>query len=235
LHTDDFVLAGFYERLKAAVAARSEVGAAFCRALFIDADDRRICEGELERSTPGILPDFLEKIGVSQRIVTPTIVVRRSVYEELGGYLPSLHYTSDWQMWIRIAANYPMWYEPATLVACRLHSGSETTRLMTSGRTVADIRRSIEISRSLLPPDRADSISRRAREVAALQALNLALNSLAKNEFMAALSQVWEGLRCSSAPSVIKALVLLLARAAKAGVRRPVRMVQKAYGRAGVS
>lgn len=234
LHTDDFVLPGFYERLKAAVTARSEVGAAFCRALFIDADGRRICEGELERPTPGILAGYIEKIGVSQRIVTPTIVVRRGVYEKLGGYLPDLKYTPDWQMWIRIAANYPIWYEPAVLAACRLHSESETSNLMKSSRAVFDLRRCIEISCSLLPPDRADTISRSAREVVSLQALNFAWNSLAKADYTAALSQVWEGLRCSSSPRVIKALLLLLARVAKAVVRRPVRMVQRGYSRARV-
>jgi glycosyltransferase involved in cell wall biosynthesis len=100
LHTDDFVLPGFYERLKTALVSRSDLGAAFCRAVFVDAEGQRLCDGMLERPTPGILPDYLEKIAVSQRIVTPTIVVRRSVYEELGGYLPELVYTPDWQMWI---------------------------------------------------------------------------------------------------------------------------------------
>jgi hypothetical protein len=229
LHTDDYVLPGFYERLKDAVAARSDVGAMFCRAVFVDAEDRRLCEGELERSTPGILPDFIEKIGMSQRIVTPTIVVRRNVYEKLGGYLPELQYTSDWQMWIRIAANYPIWYEPSALAACRLHSGSETSNLMKSGRPVADFRRSIEISEYLLPPDRADAISRRAREWVSLQAFTFARASLAKANFTAALSQAWEGLRCSSSPRVIKAFVLLLAGIAKAAVRRPSRIVQQGY------
>jgi glycosyltransferase involved in cell wall biosynthesis len=232
LHSDDYVLPGFYERLRTALATRSDVGGAFCRALFVDGEDQRLCEGELERSTPGILPDFIEKIGVSQRIVTPTIVVRRSVYEQLGGYRLDLCYTPDWQMWIRIAANYPMWYEPAALAACRLHSKSETSNLMRSRRTVADMRRCIEISRSLLPPSRAGVISRRAKELAALQALNFAWNSLAKNEFTAALSHVWEGLRCSSSPCVVKTFLLLLARVAKAVVRRPIRMVQRGHSRA---
>jgi len=234
LHTDDFVLPGFYERLKTALAARSDVGAGFCRAVFVDGNDCWVCDSELERSTPGILPDFIERISVSQRIVTPTIVVRRNVYQKLGGYLPDLKYTPDWQMWIRIAANYPIWYEPAALAACRIHSESETANLMKGGRPVVDMRRCIEISRCLLPPDHADTISRKAREVASLKALNFAWNSLTKAEYRAALSQAWEGLRCSSSPRVVKALLLLLARVAKAGVRRPIRMFQRVYNRARV-
>jgi glycosyltransferase involved in cell wall biosynthesis len=213
LHTDDFVLPGFYARLKTALAGRSDVGAAFCRALFVDAEDQRLCDGELERTTPGILADYIEKIGVSQRIVTPTIVVRRSAYEELGGYLAELAYTPDWQMWIRIAANYPIWYEPAALAACRLHPDSETAHLTRSGKTVEDTRRCIEISHSLLPPARADAISRTAREVTSLQAINFAWDSFVKSEFKAASRYILAGLRCSSSPRVIKALLLLFVRA----------------------
>lgn len=232
LHTDDFVLPGFYERLKAALAPQSDVGAAFCRAVFVDGEDQRICEGELERPTPGIVPDFLEKIAVSQRIVTPAIVVRRSVYERLGGYLPELVYTTDWQMWIRIAANYPIWYEPSVLAACRLHSESETANLMGSGKTLKDIRRCIEISNSLLPPDRADTLSRRARDAAALQAISFAWDGTPKAGFRASLKLVGGGLRCSSSPRVIKTLLSLLTRAAKSTVRQPFRMVRSGYSRA---
>jgi hypothetical protein len=234
LHTDDYVLPGFYERLKTALVDRSDVGAAFCRAVFVNGDSRRICEGGLESSTPGVLPDFIEKIAVSQRIVTPTIVVRRSVYEHLGGYLPELKYTPDWQMWIRIAAKYPIWYEPSALAACRLHSESETANLTRSGQTVKDIRRCIAISRSLLPPDRAVSLSRRARETASLQALSSAWDSLAKAQYRASLKHVGDGLRCSSSPRVIKTSLLLLAQAAKSILRAPVGMVQRGYNRAKV-
>ena len=228
LHTDDFVFPGFYERLKASLVGRCDVGAAFCRALFVDSGDRPLCEGELERTTPGILPHYIEKIGVSQRVVTPTIVVRRSVYEELGGFLPELPYTSDWQMWIRIAANYPVWYEPSTLAACRLHPESETANLMRSGRTIEDTRRCIEINRSLLPPDCAETISRTAREVISLQALSFASDSLLESEFKAAFRYLRDGLRCSYSPRVIKALVSHLVRVTKAAVRKPVPLVQRA-------
>src|SRR5579864_315109 len=227
LHTDDFVLPGFYERLKTALATRSDVGAAFCRAVFVDGEERRLCEGEPERSTPGILPGYIEKIGVSQRIVTPTIVVRRSVYENLGGYLPDLCYTPDWEMWIRIAASYPVWYDPAALAACRLHSGSETTRLMKSGRPVGDSRRCIEVSRHLLPADRADAISREARKWVSVQALNYARNSFENRRLATGWGQVWEGFRCRPSARFIKALLLMLAQVVKARLRRPARTTSK--------
>jgi glycosyltransferase involved in cell wall biosynthesis len=163
LHTDDFVLPGFYERLKAALECRSDVGAAFCRHAFIDENERCLWTSELESPTAGILPDFIEKIGASQRIQAPSIVVRRSVYEQLGGARLDLPFSADWEMWIRITAHFPIWYEPAILAAYRVHSRSYTADFK-GGENVADLRRCIELSRRWLPPDRAEAISQSAKE-----------------------------------------------------------------------
>jgi hypothetical protein len=164
LPSDDVVSSGFYARLKTALEGRDEVGAAYCRNAFIDEKDRPLWTSELESATAGILPGFIEKIGVSSRIQCPTAVVRRSVYQQLGGFRLDLPQAADWEMWIRIAAHFPIWYEPTTLGAYRIHSKSATTALKSSGETFADVRRCIEVSRACLPPDRAETISRRAKE-----------------------------------------------------------------------
>ena len=225
LHTDDYLLPGFYERLKAALATRNDVGAAYCRTLFIDGDGQRMCEGELEQSTAGVLPNFIEKIGVCNRIAMPAIVVRRSVYETLGGYLPELCYTTDWQMWIRIAAHYPIWYEPAVLAAGRDHAESETANLRRAGRTYPDVRRCIDISRPLLPPDRAADISHRAMEKAALQALDLAWRSYTNSELLSAVTNTAHALRFRCSPQVVKTLLSLFVRAGRGTARGALQML----------
>lgn len=159
LHTDDLVLPGFYERLRAPLEAQSEIGAAFCRFATIDEDERWVCTSELESPKKGILPDFIGKIGAAQRIAFPSVVVRRSVYEQLGGFRLDLPYTADWEMWIRITAHYPIWYEPTTLATWRVHSKSASAGFKNRGEDVTDMRRCIEISRSWLPPGRAETIS----------------------------------------------------------------------------
>jgi glycosyltransferase involved in cell wall biosynthesis len=172
LHTDDFVLPGFYERLRIALEARSDVGAAFCRNAFIDENERCSGASELLRPTAGILAGFLEKIAPSNCIRCPAIVVRRSVYENLGGFRLDLPFTADWEMWIRIAAHFPIWYEPATLAAYRIHSTSATAGFISSGESVADELRCIDIARPWLPPNRAETILRNARELFYLRSLS---------------------------------------------------------------
>ncbi len=168
LHTDDFVLPGFYERLRAPLETRSDIGAAFCRHRCIDEEQRWMGPSGLERSTAGILPDFIEKIGSVCRIQFPSIVVRRNVYEQLGGFRLDLPYAADWEMWIRIAAHHAIWYEPAIMAAFRSHSASASTNFKRTGEGFADLCRCIEISRAWLPPNRAETISRAAKEWAYL-------------------------------------------------------------------
>jgi cellulose synthase/poly-beta-1,6-N-acetylglucosamine synthase-like glycosyltransferase len=171
LHTDDLVFPGFYGRLKIALEARTDIGAAFCRHAYIDGNERWLRTSELESPKAVVLADFIGKIGASNGIQFASVVVRRNVYEQWGGFRLDLPYTADWEMWVRIAAHYPIWYEPATLAAFRIHSTSATAGFKSSGEHVADIRRCIEVSRPWLPPDLAQSISRRARESLCLQLL----------------------------------------------------------------
>ena len=170
LHDDDLVFPGFYDRLKLGLENRLDVGAGFCRYADIDENDRWLLTSELESPTAGILHDFIEKIGARQRIQYASIVVRRTVYEQLGGFRRDL-YLADWEMWNRIAAHYPIWYEPGTLAAYRVHSKSGTTNLVRSGEIFVHWRQAIEINRSGFPPDRAETISQRAKESVCLMEL----------------------------------------------------------------
>lgn len=232
LHSDDVVFPGFYARLKTALEGRVEVGAAFCRHAFIDENERWLLTSEIESQTAGILPGFIEKIGVDSRIQFASIVVRRSVYEQLGGFRTDF-FSADWEMWIRVAAHYPIWYEPEILAAWRLHSSSISTALMRSGATIDDARRCIEISYSMLPPDRAETISRKAREWLSLAALETAMGALAKGEFTAALKHVRGGLRCGVSPGLMKALLFLPLRMARGGMRRAYAVGKRQFARGG--
>ena len=231
LHSDDVVFPGFYARLRAALEVNEDVGAAFCRHMGIDENDHWTWTEVLEAPTAGILTGFVEKIGVSQRIQCPSIVVRRDVYETLRGFRPELSYAADWEMWIRIAAHYPIWYEPTILAAFRGHSASWTAACVKSGETIVALRRCIAMVRPHLPPARAEIISRKARELASLGALDFAYGAIGHFEFATAFRQLWEGLKCSCSPRVIKAVVFLPVRIAIGGARRAYSKNKKRFAR----
>lgn len=211
LHDDDLVLPGFYSRLREAIENESTIGAAFCRHIHIDEEGNQQFLSPLERETPGILSDWLERIAVMQLIQCPSIVVKRSIYEELGGFCLELSGSNDWEMWKRIAAYYPIWYAPQILACFRLHSASESSRLVRSGANIADARRAIEISKFYLPNTLTDKLSRKAREHCAVYALDTAYQMLAKGDTVAATAQIREALNCSYSFRVVaRSLVHLI-------------------------
>ena len=65
----------------------------------------------------------------------------------------------DWEMWVRIAAHFPVWYEPEPLALYRVHDSSITQHREHCVRP--RLRDVIELNRRVLPPERADQISRR--------------------------------------------------------------------------
>jgi glycosyltransferase involved in cell wall biosynthesis len=202
LHGDDTVLPGYYERLGAATGQRG-VGAAFCRYLFMNEEGHWMWISELEASSAGAMQAWIGKIAVRNRVMAPAIIVARWVYEELGGYDPRLFHCADWDMWKRIGAGYPVWYEPTVLACYRTHSKSDTSRLMRTGKNVEDIRRSIALAKAYLPEAAANDLTRRAYDTCALGALDAASGMLRRRDFGAAVAQTREALKASCSVSVL--------------------------------
>jgi len=187
---------GFYTALGDALARHPAAGAAFCRCATIDAHDRETWLSELERPDAGMLDDFLPRIAVSSRIQTPTIVVRRAVYETLGGYDPRLFHTADWELWQRIAAHHPIWYDPRPLACYRQHAVSDTARLERTAANVANVRAAIAIAAAYLPPHLAATLRRQALLHSADKALWRTKELRAAGDADAALAQLRAAIAC---------------------------------------
>jgi Glycosyl transferase family 2 len=219
LHGDDHVRDGFYRRMEAAFVS-AEVGAAFCRQIFTDADGHWQGISPLEQKQSGVLTNALERLATEQRIMTPSIVVRREVYEALGGFDARLVCSEDWEMWVRIAARYAVWYEVEPLAVYRMHALSNTGRHVRSGADMRYTCQAISIFRSYLPAAMADRVSQRARETYALSALATAYSLLAGGDVGGGITQAREALRCCASRKV-------LGRAARVFVRAGVRSASR--------
>jgi len=213
LHDDDWVAPGFYSALCKGIHAAPDIGAAFCRHTYVDENGENLGVSLLERETPGTIDGWLDRIGAGCRLETPSIVVRREVYERLGGYCPQARSVFDWEMWQRIGVHYPVWYEPRPLAFFRKSSGSEGARVAASGDQISDTRAVIEIARTYLPREKADALSRRASEHYALFALDLARKQLESGNLRSAMANLREALRCSCSADVRHQLSTLLSQA----------------------
>lgn len=213
LHGDDYVLDGFYEIIARAFERHPEIGAAFSRYVAVDDAGREIVVSpELERES-GILHGWLERIAQGQLLQPPSIVVRREVYERLGGFDTRIRtYGEDWEMWVRIAAFYPVWHQVEPLAAYRIGSESLSSRAMRTGQNLRDLALAIETNALVLPPETAGRVSRIARANNALGAIRRARRLLGRGgDIRTALVQLVGALRMSPTPAVaVRGAVLLV-------------------------
>jgi hypothetical protein len=227
LHGDDAVRDGFYARMQQALGDHPEAGAAFCRYISMDEAGTWLGLGALEQPAPGVLPDWLEKIGMGQRVQTPCMVVRREAYERLGGFDKRLGYAEDWEMWVRIAARYPVCYEPEPLALYRVHGSSVTARGVRAGTNSRDLRQAIALIQPYLPPDQAPALARLARKHFALACIRRAHRALGAGDASGALAHVREALRIDRSLAVLSRVAYISLRWAGQG-RTPA--AQRARG-----
>ncbi|MFM7441053.1 MAG: galactosyltransferase-related protein, partial [Snowella sp.] len=195
-----------------AFAKHPEIGAAFCRHICMDEQGNWDFISAIIEPRSCILSNWLERIAIKQYIQTPTMVVRREVYEQLQGFDRRIKYWGeDWEMWVRIAAKYPVWFEIEPLAVYRDNgSGSLTGQSVKTGENIQDIRKAIDICQTYLPQLEKKKLSRKAREYWALYALGLSEQLLNSGDLSGAIAQIREALTCRISWPVIKKLMRII-------------------------
>ena len=222
LHGDDYVLDGFYRTMEAPFARHPDIGAAFCRNIFIDGSGRTFATARLVQPERGIVDGWLERIATRQLLQPPSMVVRRAVYERLGGFdRRILTFGEDWEMWVRIAAAYPVFYEPEPLAAYRLNDETSLSgSALRTGQNMRDLRTAVQLNAALLPAAHRRRVSREANVNNALGTIRRSHRILDTGEVRVPLIQLREALRTSPTPRVALHAARLLARCVWTIVRR---------------
>jgi glycosyltransferase involved in cell wall biosynthesis len=151
LHGDDFVLPGFYAAIGAA-AERHKATGLFCTRTFIVDEP-----GEIENLSPRLQQlesptnDPWPLIRKGNVLYTPSVVIRRSVYEQTGAFNEALVHVADWEMWVRAVAAHGGLCLNKPLAAYRVFAGQDTARLQRTGENVRDSIRLCDIWSKLLP------------------------------------------------------------------------------------
>jgi glycosyltransferase involved in cell wall biosynthesis len=210
LHQDDIVLPGFYDRLRKG-AEQSHAGAIFCRHAFTNSNGHWIRISELHRESTGLLDDWHAKITVQCTIQCAAIAVRRRVYEQLGGFLPHLHYVADWEMWQRIASQFPVCFEPSILACYRSHPNSSTSRMRLDAADVREVREMIDLTMTYHSRARGRVLARKARSSWAEAAVVFhSRELLVQAGFRPAWRQIVGALRLCHSPRMIRAVFSFL-------------------------
>lgn len=144
LHGDDFVQYGFYESLEKAFSDE-RVGAAFTACNIVNEEGDLMISSNQLATQAGVIDNFLSVISRGQVIQTPSIVVKREVYESIGAFNKDLKWVEDWEMWVRIACHYNFYYDPHHLASYRLHNSSNTENKIKTANFIKDVLNCIKI------------------------------------------------------------------------------------------
>ena len=104
--------------------------------------DARVVEADLsvrhdgwftptDPAVEGLIPgrEFFAKLIAGNNLVCcPSVMIRRKCFDQLGQFDPQLPYTTDWEMWLRVALHFDVAYLPEPLLDYRVHETNETHR-----------------------------------------------------------------------------------------------------------
>lgn len=170
LHGDDRVRDGFYKELGDLYEKYPQAGAAFCAFNIIKENGESIGVSDKQSDKPCILENWLRRLTEEPRLQYVCMVVKREVYEKLGGFYLAF-YGEDWEMWTRIAKHYEVAYTPKPLADYRIHFNSITARSFLTGANVRDIAKVIQKNISHLPAEEQRKAELKAKRYYAYDAV----------------------------------------------------------------
>lgn len=91
---------------------------------------------------------FLPLLLESNFMTNSSVIVRKHVFERMGGFSTQLKNAEDWDLWLRIAEHHRVNYCPEPLVRYRFHSGGKSRN---NHKAMALARRAV-VTRALSTP-----------------------------------------------------------------------------------
>lgn len=175
LAADDVYLPHALGRMVEALEANPGAGLVYGRTELIDVDgNARGLDGGIapeEICTFDRTSDPYVSLLLHDFIPAPTVLVRRDLFQAVGGYDERIYY-SDWELWIRILARHRLVYVPETLVRFRLHGIA-----LTEEAGVKDLERKLDFYRLLAEKSESIGGALNRPRLRALVALQWALSA----------------------------------------------------------
>lgn len=119
LNSDDVYLPGAVRKAVEYLEQHPSVAMVYGDADYIDQSGRFL--------KPYLSQEFnLAELALSCFICQPAVFLRRTAVAEVGWLDPNLHYTMDYDLWIRLGQKYPVAHLPEKLACFRAHAGAKT-------------------------------------------------------------------------------------------------------------
>ena len=191
LHGDDRILPGFYEEMELLFQKFPEADAAFCRTIYIDERGRWKRITGMIKENDGIIENLDRILYVNQVIQTPSMVVKREVYENIGGFDRRFNCMEDWEMWFRISRHYKVATSNKVLAEYRTHPNNATYLTTIDGSS----KKTYKLLKQLMDSELSNTITKelvKARKQRETQSIiESALNSSSKDRFRNKLKTIY--------------------------------------------
>ncbi len=119
LNSDDIFLPGAIQKVAEYFDNHPDVQMIYGKAYFIDPAGKIVGRYPTE-------PFNFERLASFNFVCQPSAFFRRETFYDVGGLNPELHYSLDYDLWIRIAQKFSVRYFPVFLSGYRLHETSKT-------------------------------------------------------------------------------------------------------------
>lgn len=212
LHGDDFVAPDFYSSYAELLQSHPDATLIISPSISINENNQHI---HIESPLPNIdevIIDFPKTLAVRNPIHTPTVVIPRKVYEQIGGFYLPLSHTADWEMFFRAGLYGKAVTLDRQVAYYRVHSGSDTSRLALTGKNIWEAKYTVDMCMQQLPEKvRAEIDNNKYSHIAGL-ALYF-YSELAKKEmWKSSLIHAGWNLKLSPRKSAIKVYLIAVAR-----------------------
>ncbi len=150
LHADDWVVPGFYQSLTLTAERHPKSGLYCCQSQIVDEREAVI---DVTPFLVGLASPAHDAAGIAIENVlrTPAVVVRRTTYEQIGGFRPELIHTADWEMWARAITTQGGVMIPGALACYSETSTNHTARLIRSAGNLEDCLRCADHLARVIP------------------------------------------------------------------------------------
>ncbi len=146
LDADDFYEPNYLQTVVDFWRKQPQAGLIFSGLNLIYPDGRREAEMFSLRSWVRNRESFLPTLLQLCMLRSPTICVRRDCYDHVGGFIEQMQIHADWEMWVRLAAHYPVGFIARRLANYRMAYGQNVTaQAALNGNSMADLQLWLEL------------------------------------------------------------------------------------------
>jgi glycosyltransferase involved in cell wall biosynthesis len=137
LHGDDYIAPNFYNEISKTIQETGNVALCCTSVAVVNENNIQLDKRQPALSTSGLL-SISDDLLYENTIFTPSVLVNRNTYLNVGSFDGKLSHLADWQMWIRCMLYGQSVYVANSLAYYRVHNNNDSSNSERNGLNVSE-------------------------------------------------------------------------------------------------